>query len=128
MYKELRKGGRFTYTTGGSMPVTASYLQMEGSLTETLNDKEYYYKQPTFIQYQTLLSFHARTGTLNGAAGKFLQLVVDPVVTYWNPLDVPVVVTPAYNSIKFWQLPYDVKIQVGNVTATTSLQKLLGGG
>ena len=128
MYKELRKGGRFTYTTGGTMPITANYLQMEGSLTETLNDKEYYYKQPTFIQYQTLLSFHARQGTLNGATGKFLQLVVDPIVTYWNPLDVPVVVTPAYNSIKFWQLPYDVKVQVGSFTATTTLQKLLGGG
>jgi hypothetical protein len=127
MYKELRKGGRFTYTTGGTMPTTANYLQMDGSLTETLIDKEYYYKQPTFIQYQTLLSFHARQATLNGASGRYLQLVVDPVVTYWNPLDVPVVVTPAYNSIKFWQLPYDVKVQVGTRTATTSLQKLLGG-
>ena len=128
MWKELRKGGRFTYSTGGAMPVTASYLQMEGSLSATLEDKEYYYKQPTFIQYQTLLSFHARVGqNATGQTGKFLQLVVDPVVTYWNPLDVPVVVTPAYNSIKFWQLPYDVKVQVGGVTAVTSLQKLLGG-
>jgi len=128
MYKERRKGGRFHYSTGGALPASASYLQMEGSLTATLDDKEYYYKQPTFIQYQTLLSFHARDGTLNGATGKFLQLVVDPVVTYWNPLDVPVVVTPAYNSIKFWQLPYDVKVDAGGKTSVTSLQKLLGGG
>lgn len=129
MYKELRRGGRFSYTTGGTMPTNANYLQMEGSLTATLDDKEYYYKQPTFIQYQTLLSFHARVGqNAAGTTGKFLQLVVDPVVTYWNPLDVPVVVTPAYNSIKFWQLPYDVKVQVGGFSATTSLQKLLGGG
>lgn len=127
MWKELRRGGRFTYTTGGSMPANASYLQMEGTLAATIEDREYYYKQPTFIQYQTLLSFHARQGQLNGVNGRFLQLVVDPVVTYWNPLDVPVVVTPAYNSIKFWQLPYDVKVQVGTRTANTSLQKLLGG-
>lgn len=127
MHKELRKGGRFTYTTGGTMPTTAPYLQMEGSLSATLDDKEYYYKQPTFVQYQTLLSFHVREGTLNGATGKFLQVVVDPVVTYWNPLDVPVVVTPAYNSIKFWQLPYDVKVEAGGRTSVASLQKLLGG-
>lgn len=127
MYKELKKAGRFTYTTGGTMSPTTAYLQMEGALSATLEDKEYYYKQPTFVQYQTLLSFHVRQGSLNGANGMFLQVVVDPVVTYWNPLDVPIVVTPAYNSIKFWQLPYDVKVDVGGRTSVASLQKLLGG-
>ena len=129
MYKELHNSGGFAYTTGGSLPSRTAYLQMEGSLAGALQDTAYYYKQPTFIQYQTLLSFYARPGNnASGTPGRFLQLVVDPVITYWNPLDVPVVVTPAYNSIKFWQLPYDVKITLGSRTAIASLQTLLGGG
>jgi len=127
MYKELRRGGRFAYTTGGSMPSTANYLQVMGSQAEAFTDNAYFYKQPTFIHYQTILSFHARSGTnANGQAGRFLQLVVDPVVTYWNPLDVPVVVTPAYNSIKFWQLPYDLNLTVGTRNINVSLQQMLG--
>lgn len=127
MWRELRHTGRFNYTTGGSIRAGTPYLQMEGSLSATYEDREYYYKQPTFVQYQTLLSFHARPGTQGGATGRFLQIVVDPVVTYWNPLDVPVVVTPAYNSIKFWQLPYDVRVEAAGRTSVTSLQRLLGG-
>lgn len=127
MYKELRRGGRFSYTTGGSLPSTANYLQVMGTRAGALTDNAYFYKQPTFIHYQTILSFHARNGTnASGQSGRFLQLVVDPVVTYWNPLDVPVVVTPAYNSIKFWQLPYDVNLTVGSRTINVSLQQMLG--
>jgi Tfp pilus assembly protein PilX len=128
MYKELKTRGRFTYTTGGSMPSTAPYLQVEGSMAGMLADAENFYKQPAFVSYQTILSFHARTVTVNGQARQRLALVVDPIVTYWNPLDVPVVVTPAYNSIKFWQLPYDITMRLPGKTATVSLAKLLGNG
>jgi hypothetical protein len=128
LHKELKKGSGFTYTTGGALPSSVSYLQVEGSLANARTDNEFYYKQPALVQYQTLLSFHARPGKdAAGNAGKFLQIVVDPVVTFWNPLDVPVVVTPAYNSIKFWQLPYDVRIRMGALDTTVSLQMLLGG-
>jgi Tfp pilus assembly protein PilV len=127
MYKNLQRGARFSYTTGGSMPATAQYLQVFGSQAEAYTDQAYYYKQPTFIHYQTILSFHARSGTnATGQSGRFLQVVVDPVVTYWNPLDVPVVLTPAYNSIKFWQLPYDLNLTIGSRNFSVSLQQMLG--
>lgn len=128
MYKELRQGGGFSYTSGGSLASSNSYLQMEGSMSAALTDDEYYYKQPTIIQYQTLLSFRAKPAVEAGVSGAYLQIVVDPIITYWNPLDVPVVVSPAYNSIKFWQLPYDIKIVLGNRTVNASLQNCLGGG
>ncbi len=127
MYKNLQRGGRFAYTTGSSIPSNAQYLQVFGTQAEAYGDHAYYYKQPTFIHYQTILSFHARTGTnAQGQSGRFLQLVVDPVVTYWNPLDVPVVLTPAYNSIKFWQLPYDLNLTIGSRNVSVSLQQMLG--
>ena len=128
MYKELKTRGRFTYTTGGSLPSSAPYLQLEGSMSAMLSDAESFYKQPAFVSYQTILSFYARPVTVNGQAKQRLALVVDPIVTYWNPLDVPVVVTPAYNSIKFWQLPYDITMNLSGKSVKVSLAKLLGGG
>lgn len=41
MYKELKSGGRFTFTTGGTMDRSTPYLQMEGSLSATYTDNEY---------------------------------------------------------------------------------------
>ena len=128
IYKELKAGGIFNYTTGGARPATPSYLQMPANRAAAYVDDAYYYKQPTIIQYQTLLSFRAKPAIENGVNGAYLQIVVDPIITYWNPLDVPVVVTPAYNSIKYWQLPYDVKINLGSNTVNASLYNCLGGG
>ena len=139
IHKHLKKGGDFTYTsTLGStpkekIPATASYFQMEDTAAKANVDVAYAYKQPAIIHYQTLLSFRAVPVTVNGVVtGANLQTVVDPIITYWNPLDVPVVVTPGYNSITFWQLPYDIKIKHTTkegitTTHTASIKQCLGG-
>lgn len=139
IYKHLKKGGDFTYTSTLSsstpkekIPATASYFQMEGTKAKAEVDDAYAYKQPAIIHYQTLLSFRAIPATVNGVVGANLQIVADPIITYWNPLDVPVVVTPAYNSIMFWQLPYDIKINHTtkegiSTTHTASIKQCLGG-
>ena len=119
LHKELKSRGRFSYTTGGSIPSSASYLQVEGTQAAALADAEYFYKQPQIVSYQTVVSFQVRNGNR-------LSLVIDPIITYWNPLDVPVVMTPAYNSIKYWQLPYDMTIRVGGRTYVTSMRKATG--
>lgn len=119
LHKELKTRGRFSFTTGGSMSSSASYFQIEGTMAATLADPEYFYKQPQIVSYQTVVSFQVRSGNR-------LSLVIDPIITYWNPLDVPVVMTPAYNSIKYWQLPYDMKISVGGRTYVTSMRKATG--
>jgi hypothetical protein len=120
MWKELKKTGRYNYTTGGALPSNTSYLQVEGSMAAMTTDAEHFYKQPALIAYHTAVSFTVRPNNR-------LALVIDPIVTYWNPLDVPVVLTPAYNSIKFWQLPYDLKLQVGTKTVTTTMRNALAG-
>lgn len=125
-WKELKTGGSSAYTTGGSMGRNTAYLQVEPDKAAMLNDPEYLYKQPTIISYQTILSFYARKVASGSTTVNRLAVVVDPIVTMWNPLDVPVVVTPAYNSIKFWQLPYDITIKRPSGNTTVSLRSILG--
>ena len=127
-WKELKTGSSSNYTTGGSIGRSTPYLQVEGTKAEVLTDPEYLYKQPSIISYQTILSFYSRQVAVGANTVNRLAVVVDPIVTMWNPLDVPVVVTPAYNSIKFWQLPYDVTIKRPSGNTTVSLRTILGAG
>lgn len=131
------------YTTGGSVPGGTRYLSLLGSPAATRGDPQkpatgdyyYYYKQPCIISYQVALSFRTRTVTVTvnnqQVERNRLQLVVDPIVTYWNPLDVPVALTAgsagAFNSVKFWQLPYDLNLKVGTRQVGVSFSRLLGG-
>ena len=51
--------------------------------------------------------------TVSGRAMNRLHVVADPILTFWNPLDVPVVVPRStFFSIKYFQLPYDLYIGV----------------
>lgn len=127
LWRELKTGSSQAYTTGGTIASSAPYLQVEGDKAKMTADPEYLYKQPTVISYQTILSFHVRPVTVNKQAVKRLTVVVDPIVTLWNPLDVPVVVTPAFNSIKYCQLPYDLTIKRPSGDTTVSLCRIQGG-
>jgi Tfp pilus assembly protein PilV len=114
-----------TYTTGGSFPSNAPHFQFPTTQAEVLADTSFIYKQPAIVSYRVILSL--KTRPVSGQPGVHrLGIVVDPVVTCWNPLDVPIVMTPAYNSVKFWQLPYDLDITVDSTRYTVSLRELLG--
>ncbi len=126
-WKELKTGVRQTYTTGGSVGTQTPYLQVPENLSALATDPGHIYKQPSFVSIQTILSLHARTVTnSSGQSVKRLALVIDPIAVLWNPLDVPVVVTPAYYSVKFWQLPYDLKLTRPSGTSTINLKNLVG--
>jgi hypothetical protein len=46
-----------------------------------------------------------------------LHVVSDPIITFWNPLDVPVVIpTASFASIKYFAIPYDIFINVDGTT------------
>ncbi|BCU77224.1 hypothetical protein llg_19390 [Luteolibacter sp. LG18] len=127
LYKQLKTGGSFTYTTGGSLGSNTPYLQIAGNLATLQADPSTLYKQPTFVSTKTILSFYGIPATVSGAAKVQLYMVVDPIVTYWNPLDVPLVITPAYHSVKFWQLPYDFKLKRASGDLTLSMTNMMGG-
>ncbi|MEO5713736.1 MAG: hypothetical protein ABIT37_09640 [Luteolibacter sp.] len=127
LWKELKTGGSNAYTTGGSIGGNTPYLQVEAKRADMLKDPEQLYKQPTITSFQTMLSFYAHPVTVAGKVVNRLSVVMDPILTLWNPLDVPVVVTPAYNSIKFCQIPYNVTIKRPSGNMTVSLCSILGG-
>ncbi len=118
LYKELGRGGA-NFTTGGRVPSDAPALTVEskvrGSSNSAESDDFFYFKQPVVISYQVALSFKI-VGVTDQASGRQvnrLHLVADPIITLWNPLDVPVVIpTGAYLTVKYWQIPYSLSLSV----------------
>ncbi len=114
LYKELNYGGGLSYTTGGSVPSNAPYLQTKNTQEELNTDPWDRLKHPITINYQTVYSFEADPHP--DEPGKYiLWLNFDPVVTLWNPLDVAVDVSKhaRWNYLySFWMIPYDIKVSV----------------
>ncbi|BCU77575.1 hypothetical protein [Luteolibacter sp. LG18] len=114
IYKQLKRGGSYTYTTGGTLSSNAPYLLVAEDATKCADDENFYLKQPVITSYQMALSFKTMPVTVSGATVNRLHLYADPIITLWNPLDVPVVI-PAKNyiTVKYWQIPYDMVISKG---------------
>lgn len=117
LYGELRTGGRDSFTTGGSMSRDAPYLRMESTAARSKTDEYFHFKQPVIISYQMVLSFEINPVQVDGVTKQRLHVVADPIVTLWNPLDVPVSIPKtAFISVKYWQIPYDLEITVNDTT------------
>lgn len=117
LYKQL-KTASVTFTTGGTTGgVNNPYLQAEGNVTAAKADNFFYYKRPAIVSYKALFSFYAKPG----ANPKQLCFVVDPVITFWNPYDVPISLFPAYESIRFIKIPYQINNLKMTVNGNTSV-------
>jgi hypothetical protein len=111
--KGVRKSGSASFTTGGAMSSGTPYLQLETTPSACKNDDWFYYKQPVIISYQLVLSFKSAAV---GTTGNFLHIVADPIITLWNPLDVPVVLPANLPlTVKYWSVPYDITIAKNGV-------------
>jgi len=115
------------YTTGGSIPTTARGLQQKTTLAALQSDKFYHQKQPVFIRFQQLISFLAKPKTPATVPPTYtLGIVIDPIITVWNPLDVPLSLQGSFSSIKYFALPYDLSIKFNGVENKISLGKITG--
>lgn len=95
------------FTTGGSLASGTPYLELLGGATACQDDEFFFYKQPVIIDYQLVISLQTRV--VNGV--NRLHIVTDPILTFWNPLDVPVVVPQGtVYTVKYWQVPYDLRV------------------
>lgn len=113
LYKALTPSGGTTYTTGGRIPSGTRFLQLANTPAACQSDDYFFYKQPVIISYQLAISLEGRATTVNGATVNRLHVVADPILTFWNPLDVPVVIPrSAYFSVKYWQVPYTLSISI----------------
>ena len=119
LYKQLKYGGGAAYTTGGSIPADAPYLQTKNTEQGLNADPWDWFKHPITINYQTIYSFEAAPHPDEGG-NNVIWLNFDPVVTLWNPLDVAVdiprhVVNGAlrWNYLySFWMIPYDINVSI----------------
>lgn len=103
--EQLNYTGSATFTTGGTMPSGTPHLVVRDSQSGRLGDDWFHFKQPVGIAYQMIVSLRNVGGILN--------VVADPIITLWNPLDVPVVIpTSAFMSIEYFGIPYDLLISV----------------
>jgi hypothetical protein len=113
LYKGVKTSGSANYTTSGRVNSGSPFLEVAASPADCVNDDNFYFKQPVIISYQLVLSFKTLPVIPTGGtvAVNRLHVVADPVLTFWNPLDVPVVV-PAGQlfTVKYWQIPYDLFI------------------
>lgn len=116
LYKQLKTSPGINFTTGGSASGAFNpYLKAEGNMAAATSDNFFYFKRPVIISYKALFSFYVAPPTGNPALRR-LAFVVDPVVTYWNPYDVPISLAPAHNSIRFLKIPY----QINNLKMTVN--------
>jgi Tfp pilus assembly protein PilV len=113
LYKEVTTSGSHKFTTGGNVASGAPRLVVAEGPDACAADDEFFFKQPTIISYQMVLSLETRE--VNGQ--NLLHVVSDPIITFWNPLDIPVVLpVSSFYSIKYFAIPYDVIVTVGGAT------------
>ncbi|MES2474766.1 MAG: hypothetical protein V4640_03220 [Verrucomicrobiota bacterium] len=118
----LKWSGGARFTTGGTMASGTPHLQVLSSPSACRADDSFYFKQPIVISYQVALSLQTRRV---GAANR-LHLVADPIVTMWNPLDVPVSIpTSSFLTVKYWQIPYDLIIRSSSGLRTFPMAAIL---
>lgn len=106
--EKLTRSGTGTFTSGGGFGSGTPHLRAPGPSEGS--DQWFYFKQPTIISFQMIFSFQAFPATVTAGAPMqtVLHLVCDPVITLWNPYDVPLVIpTSSFMSVKYWQIPYD---------------------
>lgn len=107
--EKLTRSGTGTFTSGGGFGSGTPHLRAPGPGEGS--DQWFFFKQPTIISFQMIFSLQAAPATVNGATSTVLHLICDPVVTLWNPYDVPLVIpNSSFMSVKYWQIPYDFYI------------------
>ncbi len=100
------------FTTGGTIPSGTASLVMAGSPGDVAEDPFHYFKMPLIINYQIVFSLKAEKEQKDGNDVYRLYLVADPIITFWNPHDVPLVVpSSTFLSVKYFPTPYNLIIR-----------------
>ena len=117
LWSQLRSNLGGNYSTGGAVPASAETLQAASTQAAFTADRFSFQKQPAFVRFQTILSFSSTpvTNPSTGLVTYSLGIVMDPVVTLWNPLDVPISMRGSWNSVKYWPIPYDIIVSANGV-------------
>ena len=105
-------GGNFT-TDGAVLPSSSQTLRFASTPDGCEEDYFHYFKQPIPIAYDSFFSLEAKPVDTPANEPQLynINMVVDPVVIMWNPLDVAVSIPAAsVPSIKYWTSPFTAKV------------------
>ncbi len=116
------------YTTGGAIPRGTLGLVLGNRPSDNMNDEHFHFKMPALISLQAVFSLTSRPVQVDGDEMQRLYLAVDPVLTFWNPLDVPVVIPQtAWMTYNMFQFPYTLDIRAGRQQWECPLISTLSG-
>jgi hypothetical protein len=127
LYKELEPVSG-AYTTGGAIPAGTLGFEMGASPGECQKDPAFHFKMPVMVSLQIAFSLQARPIGNPQDENYRLYLVGDPILTFWNPLGVPVVIPQtAWMTFAFFQLPYTINVESGGENRECPLISTLSG-
>jgi hypothetical protein len=124
-------GSPLIHPDGGSIPADTPTLVSKTDHLTAVNDPFFPYRRLTMMRASWVVSHMSRLEDVpsTGKTEHQLYVVVDPVLTIWNPFDVAVKIEPnAFSGYKFWGMPYEVAIHKGAQRKLYSMNSIFGGG
>lgn len=98
---------------GKAMPSGVPTLVMLPSPRAASADPFLYYRSVTKLQTTLICSLIAERRIIDGKPDFRLFLVVDPVFSIWNPLNVPIhLPASSFAAFKTWVFPYDLRLNL----------------
>ncbi len=125
--QRLTQGYSKDFTTGGPPSTGQDIIVTKTGKANIMADPWLRYPHPSHIRYQAIVSLWAEKDEADPAKRYQIYFVVDPIVTVWNPFDVAISFAGAYNSVKYWHIPYTIDItEVGGTTFSAPLAESVG--
>ena len=129
LWRELDYPSRSVrHPDGGSIPAGSPMLEMTRSHTQSVKDPFYAYKRLTVMRNTWVVSLMSRRETTPGNRKSHqLYLVLDPILTVWNPFDVPIRIDRrAFQGFKYWNIPYRMNLSIGSTRIQPTITSIIG--
>jgi hypothetical protein len=129
LWRELDYPSRSVrHPDGGTIPAGSPMLEMTRSHTQSVKDPYYAYKRLTVMRNTWVASLMSRCETTPGCSKSHqLYLVLDPILTVWNPFDVPIRIDRrAFQGFKYWNMPYRMNLTVGSTRLQSKIKDIVG--
>lgn len=126
VWTKLSYGGSFSHQDGKPLNSGVPTLAGPADRIAATKDPYFNYMRPLVLRGSWHVS--AMTRQTNDKPAQYeLFLVVEPVVTLWNPYDVNLVMRPGgHLTVRCWGLPYNFDITVGTTRRTITYNSISG--
>jgi hypothetical protein len=110
---------------GSSMTSGVPTMVRLAKVSDAASDPFLYYRSVCKLQTTLVYSLKAEKEGTDKEPKYRLYLIVDPLFTIWNPLNVPIhIPTSVYTTFKTWSVPYDLVLNIkGGANANSIISK-----